>query len=151
VDEWIALLTPMVVLSSIVVQRRNSAQVKVALEDATAKSDEKLSTIHGLVNGNMTEQKRVTMMQAKRIASLTNDPSDHALAIDAQRSYEDHLARQQTAIAQQIPMEHRVLLSDGPAVKMILSRLESIEIKLASLKCVGGECPTTDAPPALGL
>jgi hypothetical protein len=146
VDEWIEILTPIAVSISIIFQKINSTKVKTALEDASVKSDVKLNTIHGLVNGNMTEQKRVTMIQAKRIALLTNDPSDQALAVNAERSYEDHLNIQQAALTKELPLEHRMLVTDGPAVKMILQRLESIEGKVKSLKCVGSECPPEVEP-----
>lgn len=150
-DEWIAIITPIIVAISIVLQKKNSIQVKTALNDATAKSDGKLNSIHSLVNGNMTEQKRVTMLQAKRIADLTNEEADRALALDAKRSYEDHLRRQQAALSKELPMEHRTLMTDGPAVRMILERLEGIENKLGSLKCSGPECPIADGPTSLGL
>ena len=139
-DEWVSLLTPMAVGVSIVYQRMNSKKVKTALQEATVKSNNKLNVIHGLVNGSMAEQKRVVMMQAKRIAELTNSPADHALALNAERSYIEQQKRQDALLALELPLEHRTLMTDGPAVRMILQRLENIENRLTNLKCNGEEC-----------
>jgi hypothetical protein len=81
VSDWLNLLTPIAVAVAIILQRMQAN-----------KSDNKLSAIHGLVNGNMGEQKRVTMLQAQRIAYLTKDPADMTLAADAKHSYDEHMA-----------------------------------------------------------
>jgi hypothetical protein len=143
-SDWIEILTPIFVAVSIVYQRVQSKQVKTALTDATVKSDDKLNAIHGLVDGNMTEQKRVTMMQAQRIADLTDAPSDRALAEDSKRSYEDHMNTQGANLASVIPLEHRIVMTDGPTVTVLIQRLESIEGHLKALRCNGGVCPLTD-------
>ena len=145
-QEWIEILTPIVVAVSIAYQKYQSATVKNALDAAHAKNDVKLDTIHGLVNGNMTEQKRVTMVQARRIAELTLSPQDKALALDAERSYEDQLKRQERAVIEQLPTEHRLLTTDGPAIRMVLERLDRIENLVQVLPCtLARKCQTDPA------
>ena len=140
-SDWIEILTPIFVAISIVFQRIQSSQVKTALTDAAVKSDGKLNMIHGLVDGNLTEQKRVTMMQAQRIAELTNAPADRALAEDSKRSYDNHKSTQEARTAATNPPEHRMVMTDGPTVGIILERLTNIEGHLKSLKCYGSDCP----------
>jgi hypothetical protein len=44
--------------------------------------------IHQLVNSAMTEQKRFTAQFASRVAEITHDPKDIALADEAQKIYD---------------------------------------------------------------
>jgi hypothetical protein len=133
-ETWVAFLTPVAVVASIVLQKTNAVQVKLALEEAGVKSDDKLNVIHGLVNGNMTEQKRVTMLQASRIAAITKDPADIALAEDAARSYRDFQSRTSNPTLDQIMQQHRVMVTDGLSIRVIFQRLAEVENRLHDLE-----------------
>ena len=53
--------------------------------------------VHTLVNSNMSIQLRVNMLQARRIAALTNLETDAELAKESERLYNDQLAKQKEA------------------------------------------------------
>ncbi len=59
--------------------------------------DAKQAQIHDLVNGNVAEQKRMSMMQARRIAILTQgqpgNDIDVAMAKEAERIFREHQER----------------------------------------------------------
>lgn len=137
---WVELLTPIAVAVAIIMQKLQADKVKVALQDSTAKADDKLTAIHGLVNGNVTESKRVTAMQAKRIADLTKDPADIAAYVDAQKAYSEQSERHKKIdeeMSKKLALEHRSLVSDGPIVALVNERLDRIENIISSLSCAG--------------
>ena len=151
IETWATTLTPFAVLAILIMQRLNAQKVKLALDDAAVKSDTKLDVIHGLVNGGMVEQKRTTMLQAKRIQDLTGDAADRELFQDAQRSYADSLARQQrvdSALTNVAGAEHRIVLTDGPMIQLINERLGVIEKIVGSMSCVKGLGATCPSEPA---
>jgi len=49
---------------------------------------------HALVNSAMGAQLKLAATLSMRIAKLTNDPGDMNAALDAQRLYNDHVAKQ---------------------------------------------------------
>jgi hypothetical protein len=63
--------------------------VRKRLEHSVAQQD----AIHQLVNGNVAEQKRLNMLQARRIADLTRDPKDIALAEESEQVFKEHQER----------------------------------------------------------
>jgi hypothetical protein len=146
IEQWATILTPLAVFVVLVMQRFNAVKVRSALKEATIKSDDKLAEIHGLVNGNLLTSKRTDMLQAQRIADLTKDDADHVLASAAQRAYEDALARQrrvESALGRVASDEHRIVLTDGPMIHVIMERLTAIEKTMQGLKCRPGD-PTCD-------
>lgn len=60
----------------------------------TVVTDAKLEQIHVLVNSDMGKQKQKTAEALWKIARLTNNADDLALARDAQLEYEKHISRQ---------------------------------------------------------
>jgi hypothetical protein len=52
--------------------------------------------IHTLVNSNMGAQLQVSMAALKRIADLTNDPSDRLIAENAEKLFHEHEDKQAT-------------------------------------------------------
>lgn len=94
---WIELGTALAVLLSAMIQKLDSIRVKRTLAYETARQAElthirnkKLDEIHSLVNGTMLDQKKITMVFAKRIAELTNNDSDKVIAQEAEREYIEH-------------------------------------------------------------
>lgn len=70
-------------------------------QQAQAKRREgKLNQVHQLVNSNFGAQLRITYLQAQRIANLTKDPQDAAVATEAHRLWEEHVAKQAKVDAQ---------------------------------------------------
>lgn len=83
-------------------------EVKETLAAVTASTDEKLGSlasaaedskrvgnaIHTLVNANMGAQLSISAVALRRIADLTKDPGDIAMADRAQRLLEEHTAQQ---------------------------------------------------------
>jgi len=65
--------------------------------EASKEVTDKLSVIHDLVNSGMMEQKRLTMMALVRVADLTRDPRDIALADAASAIYNSHKLQQEKA------------------------------------------------------
>lgn len=52
---------------------------------------------HTLVNGGMAAQLRLTAAALRRVAELTKDPVDAALATEAERAYAEHRRAQAAA------------------------------------------------------
>ncbi len=76
-------------------------EVKVALVDTTAMTDEKLDSIvktgtaiHTLVNSAMGEQKRLLAVTSRAKADLTRDPVDIVAAEVAEQSHREHVKKQ---------------------------------------------------------
>ena len=91
--EWLAFATPIAVIIAAIFQKLDARRVRSTLTKETTKHNSKLDEIHNLVNGGMTDQKRIAMLQARRIADLTRDPKDVQLAEESQRVYEEHIFR----------------------------------------------------------
>lgn len=95
---WITdLVTPLAVIVAAVIQKLDARKVRKRLESSSKARDIKLNSIHDLVNGNVSDQKRMNMIQARRIADLTKgqpgNEADVALALEAERIYKDHQER----------------------------------------------------------
>jgi hypothetical protein len=90
---FLAIATPIAVILAAVIQKLDARKLRKERDKSDLKRDTKLNTIHDLVDGNLGEQKRLNMFQASRIAGLTKDAADIALANEAKRLYEDHQAR----------------------------------------------------------
>lgn len=65
------------------------------------RQDEKLTKVertgdatHTLVNSAMSAQLRLNAVMARRLATLTSDPADHALAATAEAEYHNHESQQ---------------------------------------------------------
>ncbi len=92
-ESWLAFATPLAIIVSVIVQKLDARKVRVKLDKSSKVRDEKLDTIHGLVNGRMGAELRLAMLQARRIASLTHDQRDIQTANEAERAYEEHEAK----------------------------------------------------------
>lgn len=68
--------------------------VKATLETVTYETDSKLNVIHDLVNKAHGEALRLAVGSTRRLAEITKDPADIETARDAQRLYDDYLAKQ---------------------------------------------------------
>lgn len=90
---WADFITAIAVVIAAILQKLDSLQVRRRLEKSSKVRDTKLSAIHDLVNGNVAEQKRLNMMQARRIADLTRDPKDLALAEESEIIFKEHQER----------------------------------------------------------
>jgi hypothetical protein len=92
-DKYLPILTPIAVIIAFLLQKVDSIRVKNTLAQQNELghgSRQKLNTIHDLVNGSMSEQKRLTMMFARRIADLTKTPADEAIAKQAEKAFMVH-------------------------------------------------------------
>jgi hypothetical protein len=69
-------------------------EVQEHLEENNRQRNRQLTTIHTLVNSGMSEQKRINMLLAKRVAKMTGDALDLKVADDAERIYMEHEAKQ---------------------------------------------------------
>jgi len=76
-------------------------EVKQTLATNTAATTDKLQTltvqgdaIHTLVNSNMGAQLKVAAVALRRIATMTKDPGDVGIALEAERLFADHVAKQ---------------------------------------------------------
>lgn len=94
---WPEFVTAIAVVVAAVLQKFDSMNVRKRLEKSAKVRDTKLSAIHDLVNGNVSEQKRLNMMQARRIADLTRgqpgNEIDVAMAQEAERIFREHQER----------------------------------------------------------
>ncbi len=90
---WPEFVTAIAVVIAAILQKLDARQVRKRLEHSSKTRDTKLSAIHDLVNGNVAEQKRLNMMQARRIADLTRDPKDVILAEESERIFKEHQER----------------------------------------------------------
>ncbi len=95
--DWAEFGIAVAVILSSVMHKFDSWRVRKALSTETKRQnessivrDEKLDSIHALVNGTMLDQKKITMIFAKRIAELTQNPSDITIADEAEREYIEH-------------------------------------------------------------
>jgi hypothetical protein len=73
---------------------KRAQAVQDQLEENNRQRNRQLTTIHTLVNSGMSEQKRINMLLAKRVAKMTGDPLDLKVAEDAERIYMEHEAKQ---------------------------------------------------------
>lgn len=76
-------------------------EVKVTLEASTTLSDAKLDAIarvadatHALVNSNMAAQLKISAIALRRVAEMTSNPKDIAMAELADKNLADHEAQQ---------------------------------------------------------
>jgi len=76
-------------------------EVKVTLKETTAAADKKLDAIavvgektHTLVNSNMEVQLKLNKVLSQRLAELTKDPADIAVAAQADRLLAEHQSKQ---------------------------------------------------------
>ncbi len=91
---WLTdLITPLAVILAAIIQKLDARKVRKRLDHASVDRDRKLGAIHDLVNGNVAEQKRLNMMQARRIADLTGDQKDRELAEESERLFKEHQER----------------------------------------------------------
>jgi hypothetical protein len=81
-------------------QDAEAAKVKAALAQnnrmlATTATTlaRKVEAVHKLVNGPMTAQVRGKAAALRRVADLTGDPVDHAIALEAEKLLADHVAK----------------------------------------------------------
>ena len=100
IDKYLPILTPIAVIVAFLLQKVDAMRVKQTLKEQNEADHEsrqvrnvKLNAIHDLVNGSMAEQKRLTMLFARRIADLTKNPADEALAKQAEKDFMDHDAK----------------------------------------------------------
>lgn len=98
--DWGQIGIGLAVLVTAFLQKWDSLKVKKALEAESARRelsarlrDAKLDEIHGAVNGNMADQKRATMILARRIAELTKNPADIIIAKEAEIDFMNHQAQ----------------------------------------------------------
>lgn len=56
--------------------------------------DAKLDEVHKLVNSAMSEQLFIGMIAAESLSAANPTETNHNLAVEARRKYEDHLKRQ---------------------------------------------------------
>lgn len=101
ISAWTGLGT-MIGLVLVGIMNRLDARKAISTARAAATASEasaKVSgQIHALVNSSMLHQLKLNMLQAQRIAELTKDKTtglaDLALAIEAERIYNAHKAKQ---------------------------------------------------------
>jgi hypothetical protein len=70
-----------------------------ATADRAARQDEKLDTIHTLVNSSYSAQLKINATAMRRIADLTGHADDRKAAEQAERLYREHEAEQQKLAA----------------------------------------------------
>ncbi len=94
---WPEFVTAIAVVIAAILQKLDSIKVRRRLDHSARIRDTKLGAIHDLVNGNVAEQKRLNMMQARRIADLTKgqpgNDIDVALALESERIFKEHQER----------------------------------------------------------
>jgi len=69
-------------------------EVKEVLAKKAIATDEKLDSIHVLVNSDMGKEKLKVAKRSRRIADLTKDPLDIAIAEEDEAAYAKHQASQ---------------------------------------------------------
>ena len=86
--------------------RKHAKDVANKLELVNVAKARKVEDIHELVNSGMTEQLRLNMVMARRIADATNLPEDLQIADNAAEKWEAHRkansALVQTAVREQV-------------------------------------------------
>lgn len=96
----VSLVTPVMLAIIAYYARRqdiSAKQVAIKVEEvavAAQAQDSKLDEIHTLVNSNMGAQLQVSMIALRRVANLTNDSADVAIADNAEDLYHQHEAKQ---------------------------------------------------------
>lgn len=72
-------------------QKVDAAASKVeAATDAVAQAQTQVAEVHTMVNGNMLIQLKANAELARRLANVTRDPKDAAIAADAEKRYQAH-------------------------------------------------------------
>ncbi len=92
-DSLVQLATPIAVIASILLQRRADTRAKMQREEVKQdlkKNTEVTKDIQVKVNGSLSVNLRAIAVQARRIAELTNDPHDAAIADAAEKASRDH-------------------------------------------------------------
>jgi ribose 1,5-bisphosphokinase PhnN len=64
-------------------------EIKTTLVEATGNVGDKLDVIHSLVNSGMTNQMKLTAMALRRVAELSNNPRDLAIAETADKTLKE--------------------------------------------------------------
>ena len=77
-------------------RQHNAEEVKKALQATNKTQDQKLSSIHTLVNSNMGAQLKISAIALRRVADLTKHPNDVAAADVAEKLLDEHEAKQAT-------------------------------------------------------
>jgi hypothetical protein len=95
----VAVQTIVTVLSNNRTKRMEIAQAVDARNRTLAEeaADKKLADIHGLVNSQMTEQRRLLAISARTLAVSSNKPEHIILANEAERLYQEALRAQSEA------------------------------------------------------
>jgi hypothetical protein len=102
--ELAKLITPLLLITLAIQQwmaKRAVARVRKALVITNADQNTKLDGIaeqtdkvHTLVNSNMGAQLTLTAKALRRVAELTGDAVDHAIADEAEKLARDHAVKQ---------------------------------------------------------
>jgi uncharacterized protein (TIGR02588 family) len=71
------------------------AEVKTTLETTSEVNTHKLDEIHTLVNGAMASQMKISAVALRRVADLSKHADDIAAAELAEKTYRDHMSKQQ--------------------------------------------------------
>ena len=90
VQGWASLGTLLGIMYMGFMQYTNSQKQRDFADRQNAVTDK----IHILVNSRMGSQLKLTMILAKRLASITNLPEDKSLAQESERLYEEHEIKQ---------------------------------------------------------
>lgn len=86
----LSLATQWVVIRGQTAAAKEAVVVKDTLANKSVVTDEKLNSIHTLVNSDMGKQKLRTAQALRRIAGITKDHLDIAAAEDAEEEYQKH-------------------------------------------------------------
>ncbi len=102
---WNGMIAGIVTLGLAWIQYRNS-QAQAVASMAAAKMAAKLNVIektgdvtHKLVNNAMAVQLKLNASVTKRLAIMTRDPEDEAVADQSEKMLREHLAQQEKACA----------------------------------------------------
>jgi short subunit fatty acids transporter len=71
------------------------AEVKQTLETKSETTEKKLDEIHVAVNGAMSSQMKISAVALRRVADLSKHADDIAAAELAEKTYQDHMSKQQ--------------------------------------------------------
>lgn len=122
-----------------------AASLKDALELSDAIKSVKLNQIHALVNGGMLKQLALVARLSRRVASLSNDPADVAVAEQAEQVLEDQQkAQEAAAVAAQTRFKGDTEAAFVAGVQSERQRFAELENKLKSLPCQAD--PPTESP-----
>lgn len=131
-QEILSLVTPVAVAIAVVVQKLDARKVHTVLATENVKRNEKLDEIHDLVNGNLSEKTRLSMLQARRIAQLTRDPTDAKIADDAELAYATEEARKVRITLAAAHAPNCLLACED--LKRVVEELASVKGELALLR-----------------